>query len=189
VLTENDYEEVAEVHGVPSLAAFPGSYNPPTIAHLAMAEATVRRCAVDRVDLVLSRSALGKEDVIRPTVDERAEVLRAVASTRPWLGVVVTDDRLLADIAASGPYDVLVLGADKWAQVLDPAFYGGSVEAMEAAVARLPRLAIAPRLDHDLPDGAHVTVLDVQLHDVSSTAPRSGAREVMLAEAVASGLW
>jgi nicotinic acid mononucleotide adenylyltransferase len=103
-----------------SAAAFPGSYNPPTVAHLAMAEATVRQCAVDRVDLVLSRSTLGKETVVRPTIEQRANVLRVVAADRPWLGVVVTDAQLLADIGEG--YDVLVLGADKWAQVLDPSF-------------------------------------------------------------------
>ncbi len=81
------------------IAAFPGSFNPPTVAHLDIAAATVRRCGVDRVDLVLSSVPIGKEHVMRPTVEERAEVLRHVARTRAWLGVVVTDARLLVDIA------------------------------------------------------------------------------------------
>ena len=170
-----------------SVAAFPGSYNPPTVAHLAMAEATVRQCKVERVDLVLSREALGKEHVVHPTVDERARVLEAVAATRPWLGVVVTDRRLLVDIARG--YDVLVLGADKWEQVLDPSFYGDSVDAMKAAVALLPHLAAAPRKGHALPTGALVTLLDVDHHDVSSTKARAGAVDLMLPEARASGLW
>ena len=184
-----EYENGGAVvtHGGTSVAAFPGSYNPPTVAHLAMAEATVRQCGVDRVDLVLSREALGKEHVVHPTVDERARVLEAIAATRPWLGVVVTDRRLLVDIAHG--YDVLVLGADKWEQVLDPAFYGDSVDAMRAAVARLPRLAAAPRKDHPLPTGALVTVLDVDHHDVSSTKARAGAVDLMLPEARDSGLW
>jgi len=193
VLGENDYEElVREVslgHGVTSLAAFPGSYNPPTVAHLSMASAVVRQCGVARVDLVLSRVALAKESVVRPTVEERASVLRAVAATREWLGVVVTDAQLLVDICAEGPYDVLVLGADKWAQVLDPAFYGGSVAARDEAVARLPHLAVAPRGDGPLPSGERVTVLDVAHHDVSSSAARDGAVDLMLPEARASGLW
>ena len=171
-----------------SVAAFPGSYNPPTVAHLAMAEAVVRQCGVARVDLVLSRSALGKESVRRPTVDERAGVLRMVAANdRPWLGVVVTDDQLLADIADG--YDVLVLGADKWEQVMDPVFYGGSVAQRDAAVARLPRLAVARRGDRRVPMGPKVVVLDVDHHEVSSTAARAGARDLMLPEAAASGLW
>jgi hypothetical protein len=153
-----------------------------------MAEAAVRQCGLDRVDLILSREALGKEHVVHPTVDERAEVLRAVAGHgRPWLGVVVTDRRLLADIAEG--YDVLILGADKWEQVLDPRFYDDSVEAMQAAVARLPHLAVAPRKDHALPTGALVTVLDVDHHDVSSTAARAGAVDLMLPEARTSGFW
>jgi hypothetical protein len=153
-----------------------------------MAEAARRQCGVDRVELVLSREALGKEHVVHPTVDERAEVLRAVAGNgRPWLGVVVTDRRLLADIAEG--YDVLILGADKWEQVLDPRFYDDSVEAMQAAVARLPHLAVAPRKDHALPTGALVTVLDVDHHDVSSTAARAGAVDLMLPEARTSGFW
>jgi len=172
---------------VNSVAAFPGSYNPPTVAHLAMAEAAVRQCGLERVDLVLSRSALGKETVLRPTVEERAGVLRAVAATRPWLGVVVTESRLLADIAAG--YGWLVLGADKWTQVLDPSFYGGSAAERDAALARLPRLAVARRLDHPVPAGPHVTVLAVDHHDVSSTAARSGAADLMLPEARSSGLW
>ena len=126
-----------------SVAAFPGSYNPPTVAHLAMAEATVRQCGVDRGRP--GAVADGARQGVRwcdPTVDERAEVLRAVAAT-PAVARRRRDRRqLLADIADG--YDVLVLGADKWEQVLDPAFYGDSVDAMQAAVARLPRLAVAP---------------------------------------------
>lgn len=166
-------------------AAFPGSFNPPTVAHLTIAEAAWRQCGVDRVDLVLSLRAIDKEDV-RPSVDERAGVLRTVAESRPWLGVVVTEHRLLADIADG--YDVLVLGADKWEQVLDPAYYD-SIGDMHAAVARLPHLAVAARRDHTLPTGSAVTILEVDHDDVSSTAARAGAVELMLPEARSSGLW
>lgn len=152
-----------------------------------MAAAAVAQCGVERVDLVLSRSTLGKESVARPTIDERADVLRAVAATRPWLGVVVTDAQLLVDI--SGGYDVLILGADKWEQVLDVVFYSGSATARDDAVARLPRLAVAPRRDHALPSHDGVVILDVDHHDVSSSAARAGAHELMLPEAAASGLW
>jgi hypothetical protein len=169
-------------------AAFPGSFNPPTVAHLAMAEAAVRQCSVDAVDFVLSQSALGKETVVRPTVDERAEVLRGVAASRPWLGVVVTEHQLLVDIAEG--FSLLVLGADKWEQVLDPVFYGGSIAQRDAALARLPPLAVARRLSHAVPESTwRVTLLDVAHDDVSSTAARAGAVDLMLPEARASGLW
>ncbi|MEA3078013.1 MAG: nicotinate-nucleotide adenylyltransferase [Actinomycetota bacterium] len=173
-------------------AAFPGSFNPLTVAHLAMASAAVAACGVDGVDLVVSRVALGKEAVERPRLEERLAVLTAAAATRPWLGVVVTDAQLLVDVARG--YDALVLGADKWAQVLDPAFYGGSVAARDAAVASLPpTLAVAPRGSAPLPDGAVVLAIDPGHDGVSSSGARAGAHHWMAEEAVeldrACGAW
>jgi hypothetical protein len=106
-------------------------------------------------------------------------MLEAVAATRPWLGVVDTDARLLADIAEG--YDVLVLGADKWAQVVDPRYYDGSDAARDAAVARLPRLAVATRDALPLPEDC--VRLDVDLPDVSSTAAREGRHDLVIPEA------
>jgi hypothetical protein len=156
--------------------AYPGTFDPPTIAHLAIAEAAVRQCRLTRVDLVVNREPLGKGSV--RSLDERVSVLESVASTRPWLGVVVTDLVHLADIADG--YDVLIMGADKWGQVLDPSFYGSEVHRDEA-VARLPRLAIARR--GELPVPGDCVVLDVEMHDVSSTAARAGRDEFALPEA------
>jgi hypothetical protein len=106
-------------------------------------------------------------------------MLAAVAASRPWLGVVVTEQLHLADIAQD--YDVLVLGADKWMQVLDVAFYGSEKER-DAAVARLPRLAVAPRHDFPVPDNC--ILLEVDLPHVSSTAARSGQSDLVLPEAL-----
>ena len=50
---------------------YPGSFNPPTIAHLAIAQAARDQCGLDRVDLVVSRVALAKEDVRDPPFDDR----------------------------------------------------------------------------------------------------------------------
>lgn len=161
-----------------STGCYPGTFDPPTIAHLAIAEAARAQCDLDRVDLVVSRDPLGKPGA-GESLARRVVALEAVAASRPWLGVVVTDERHLADIAAG--YDVLVLGADKWVQVLDPAFYD-SLDHRDESVARLPHLAVAPRGDLPLPD--HCTRLDVALHDVSSTAARAGRRDLVLPEAL-----
>lgn len=158
-------------------AAYPGTFDPPTIAHLAIAEAARDQCGVTTVDLVVNRQPLGKSGV-RPLPD-RVAMLEAIAATRPWLDVVVTDLVHLAEIAAG--YEVLVLGADKWAQVLDVAFYG-SADERDAAVARLPRLAIAPRDDFEVPPGC--VVLDVDLSHVSSTAARAGQHDLVVPEAI-----
>ena len=156
---------------------YPGTFDPPTIAHLAIAESARSKCRLEVVELVVNPEPLGKTEV-RPLAT-RVAMLEAVASTRPWLRVAVTDRLHIADIASG--YDVLILGADKWSQVLDPAFYA-SAEARDDAVARLPKLAIAPRHDLPVPDGS--VVLDVDLSHVSSTAARAGRTDLVLPEAV-----
>ena len=157
--------------------AYPGTFDPPTVAHLAIAEAARSQCGLASVDLILNPNPLGKSGM-RP-LQRRVAMLEAVASTRPWLNVVVTDQLHLVDIAQG--YDVLVLGADKWSQVLDPAFYS-SVSDRDDAVARLPRLAVAPR--HDCPVPQDCVVLEVDLSHVSSTEARAGRTDLVLPEAL-----
>jgi len=150
---------------------YPGSFDPPTIAHVAIAEAAARAGALERLDLAVSRDALGKDAGRQRPLAVRVEMLERLRATRPWLGVVVTDAQLVTDIAAG--YDVVVMGADKWAQVRDPAWYGGSVAARDAAVARLARVLVAPRAGFDT-DGAETLALPGHLADVSSSAARAG---------------
>lgn len=157
--------------------AYPGTFDPPTVAHLAIAEAARTQCGLEVVDLVVNEQPLGKSGI--RALETRVAMLEAVAATRPWLRVVVTRKLHLADIAAG--YDVLILGADKWAQLLDPSFYESSA-ARDDALARLPRLAVAPRHDFAVPDAC--VVLDVDLRDVSSTAAREGRIDLVLPEAL-----
>jgi len=157
---------------VPTVGCYPGSFDPPTIAHLAVAEAAVRQAGLDRVDLLISRRTLGKDHLDEPTVARRRAVLEAVAADRPWLGVRVADGALIADLAAG--YDAVVMGADKWAQVCDPAWYGGSLAARDAALAHLPRVLVAPRAG-DHPTGVELLDLPDHLADVSASAVRAGA--------------
>lgn len=168
------------------LGCYPGSFAPLTAAHLAVAEAALAVGALDRVDLVLSLDALGRGDDALPDVHDRVAVLREVAARRPWLGVELRSERLIAELAAG--YDAVVLGADKWRQVLDPRWYGDDPSARDEAVAGLPLVLVAPRADDDLADAraaaGHGTgrsmpeVRVLPVHDdhraVSATAVRAG---------------
>ena len=167
-----------------AIGVYPGSFDPLTIAHLAVADVAVRHLGLTRLDLAISRSALGKEHLDEASIERRTSGILAAAGDRPWLRVVVIDARLIADIA--GGYDAVVLGADKWAQVVDPAWYGDDPAERDRAVARLPRVAIAPRhghpiAEHPLPGGpaAHELVLPVpdEFGAVSASAVRSGRSE------------
>ena len=179
------------------VGCYPGSFNPPTVAHLAVAEAAVAACGLARVDLVVSRVALGKDVVTVPSFTDRVGVLSSVVAARAsWLGLVVSDAQLLVDLAAG--YDVLVLGSDKWPQVVDPTFYGGSAARRDAAVAALPPLAVAVRpgfeAPADLPASAVVFELPDEVGPASSTGVRVDGRvEWMVEEAAAfdrsTGAW
>ena len=137
--------------------------------------------ALDRIDLALSSVALGK-DRRRALERRRRAPPRSGArrATRPWLGVAITDAQLIADIAAG--YDVVVMGADKWAQVRDPAWYGGDRAARDAALAALPRVLVVPRPGFDVV-GAEVLDIDPELAHVSSTRARAGEHHLVAPDA------
>jgi nicotinic acid mononucleotide adenylyltransferase len=167
------------------LGVYPGSFDPPTIAHVHLAEQAIEQCGLDRLDLVISVVTLGKSDDHLSPLAERLAELHRLADTNPAIGVRTTTHSLLADIATG--YDVVVMGADKWAQVLDPSWYGG-IEARNEALRRLPRIALAPRPPWPMPgddptasvpDGLEVVILDVdETHGpVSATEVRAGRHE------------
>lgn len=172
------------------IGVYPGSFNPPTRAHLEIALAARDVHRLHRVDLAVSSVALGKESVMVPRFDERLEVIRASVAGIDGIGVVVTEAQLIVDIAAE--YHVVVMGADKWAQVNDPAWYDDDHEARDAAIARLPELALAPRAPHAVPAESRLPVPD-DLLEISSSAARNGRTEWMTEAArsfdAATGAW
>jgi hypothetical protein len=99
--------------------------------------------------------------------------------------VITTRHSLVADIAEG--YEVIILGADKWHQVLDPVWYADS-NARNEALQRLPLVALAARPPWtmpgedpaaDPPAGVDVVVLDTDPshHPVSATDVRAGREE------------
>ncbi len=158
---------------------YPWSFDPPTIAHLAVADAARDAADLDQLDLALSRVALGKDPASQRALDARVSALERLASARPWLHVVVTDSQLIVDIARG--YDVVIMGADKWEQVRDAEWYGGSTQSRDAALARLPRVLVAPRAGFDV-EGAEVLAVPPEHADVSSSAARAGSHHLIAPE-------
>lgn len=173
----------------PRLGVYPGSFNPPTIAHIEIALAARHHHGLERVDLAVSTVTLGKETVVRPPFEERLAVIEASIAEIDGLGLIVTDHQLVVDIA--GGYDVVVMGADKWAQVNDVAWYVDD-DARDAALTALPTLALAPRTGFEVPI-EHTLPVSAELLDISSSAVREGRTEWMTAAArrhhEATGAW
>ena len=124
---------------MPRHGVFPGSFDPLTVAHVAIADAARAQCSLDALDLVISHVALAKEDREQTPVAQRLAAIDAATGDRRWLRARATERQLLADIAEG--YDLLVVGADKWLQLHDPRFYGDSPHGVRAR----PRSPAAPR--------------------------------------------
>ena len=167
-------------------ACYPGSFNPCTIAHLGIADAARQQLGVVSVELVISESALGKPEVDGPSAQVRARAIDQHCGSRPWLAASVTKHRLLADIAIG--FDWLIIGADKWAQLIDPIWYDDA-KHRSVALSRLPALAIAPRPPSPMPTDDDLNMLAGSLPgplrvrqllvpdlfaEISSTAVRRG---------------
>ncbi len=172
------------------IGVYPGSFNPPTKAHLEIALAAVAQHSLGRLDFALSVSPLGKAKVEVPGFAHRLEVIEASLLDHESLAVVVTEAQLIPDIADG--YDIVVMGADKWHQVNDPAWYNDDAEARDRAVNRLPTVALAPRPPHVVPAELRLPVSD-DLVEISSTAARAGYTEWMTTAAAqfdaATGAW
>lgn len=152
-------------------AVFPGSFDPLTVAHLAIIDAVLDQCDVDVVELVFSRLTLGKERAGQRAAEERASDAARLIGDRP-VRLTVTDAQLVADIAEGS--DLVVVGADKWAQMIDPHFYDDDPLACDEAIARLPHVVIVPRPPHAVPDDVTVLRVPPTIAGVSSTAVRAG---------------
>jgi nicotinate (nicotinamide) nucleotide adenylyltransferase len=78
------------------LGVFPGSFNPPTIAHLELANAALH--AVDEVVFVLPRSFPHKE-YTGTTLDQRVRLLLDALAVEPRFSVAITEGGLFVEVA------------------------------------------------------------------------------------------
>ena len=96
------------------LGVYPGSFHPLTIAHVAIIDAALQQLDLARLDLSISRAAFDKSH-LDAHLGERVDALRRSFTHRLEVGVIVTEHRLIADVARG--YDAVVMGADKWHQL------------------------------------------------------------------------
>jgi nicotinic acid mononucleotide adenylyltransferase len=143
--------------GFGAIAILPGSFNPPTAAHLLLAE-RARREGFGCVLFTLARKTAGKE----PTglvAEDRLLALRFVAQ-RAGMGVAVSSAGLYADMADAatllfpGNEIAFLVGSDKIPEIFEAGWYSDRDAALDALFARA-RLVVAPRTD----DGQAVRAL------------------------------
>lgn len=130
----------------------PGSFNPLTLAHIALAEAARRATRLDLVAWGIAARTVDKEEVLRATIPDRLAQLAAYTRSSPSDAVLLFNRGLYVEQAEAlhalmgGAVEVaIVVGFDKVVQILDPRYY----EDREAALRELfdrATLVVAPRL-------------------------------------------
>ena len=151
-----------------AIIVFPGSFNPPTKAHLALLK-QAQRFAHEHEPMYLyaatSKHTVDKETVERPLLVDRLHLLEVVLKRRlPHAGIMLFNRGLYVEeaeaIRNSFPKVKRILflvGFDKIVQIFDPRYY----ENRDAALTELFKLAellVAPRGDageHELAELLH----------------------------------
>lgn len=177
------------------IGILPGSFNPPTVAHLQLAAEARRRFRLDRVVFSLSSVIVDKERLEGLCREDRLLLLSLMGQERPWSAVAVTNRGLYSEQApafqarfGSGVELWFVVGMDKVLQIFDPKYYRDRDRALDALFAHA-RLIGANREDRggedlaallarpeNLPyrDRVRPLVLPAHLKDQSSSAVRRG---------------
>ena len=183
-------EWIAKPERMPSrLGLLPGSFNPPTRAHVALAEAAL--AIVDEVILVMPR-AFPHKTFEGATAEERIEMMRRIACSRRGFGAAIADRGLYIDIVREARSEYhraeihLVCGRDAAERFLtwDYGEHGAAERMLEEF-----RLLVAPRLGpfEPPPHLAHaIAALDAGDYDeCSSTLVRSGCGLNLVPEEIA----
>jgi nicotinamide-nucleotide adenylyltransferase len=170
-----------------TVALLPGSFNPPTAAHLLLAERALRE-GFDCVLLLLARNTVGKE-LSGLSPEDRLLAMRAAADS--MFAVGASSHGLYADQAeaAGRLYPnaeiTFLVGSDKVVQIFDARWYHDRDDALERLFAKA-RLVVAPRSDQGellrevlgdpknrrYADGVSVLRLHPAVSDLSSTRVR-----------------
>ena len=192
-----------------TVALLPGSFNPPTAAHLALARAGLEQGA-DAVLFSLATRTVDKEVVTGAALEDRLLLLELIAARDPRLGVLLVNRGLYVDQAATvraafpalGEV-VFLVGHDKIVQIFDPRYYDDRDAALDRLFG-LARFLVAPRAEAGpgeldalvaRPENRRfapaVRPLDLPpaLRDVASSAVRAraaGARHVGIDRALAA---
>ncbi len=142
------------------LLLLPGSYNPPTTAHLALAQTTLQAIPQASLALVLGTTIINKEQTERATLLDRTLLLDQIARRTGQMGVFLTNQGLYVEQAkaarAAFPRAseiVFVVGYDKIEQIFDPRYYHDRDAALKDLFA-LASFLVAPRATHAAADVA-----------------------------------
>ncbi len=183
-----------------SIIVFPGSFNPPTIAHLALLKQARRYAQLHQpmgLYAAFSKHTVDKEAVERPLLLDRITLLEKLLRRRiPKAGIMLFNRGLYLEqaeaIRQSFPKVrriLFLMGFDKLVQIFDPRYYTDRDAAL-SQLFELAELLVAPRGNQDRDDimailqrpenrrfapAVHPLPFDPAYRSISSTEVRQGA--------------
>jgi nicotinate (nicotinamide) nucleotide adenylyltransferase len=173
-----EFRHRSENRNLRRAALFPGAYNPPTVAHVAIAHAALRR--VDEVIWILPR-AFPHKDFDGPGPEARLNMLRAVTESETRYSTAVTEGGLYLEMAEEartvlGPEPEIELLCGRDAAERIAAWDYGEPGVFERMIARFP-LLVAGRAGEYLPSAQHAErivplALEASFDEISSTEVR-----------------
>lgn len=189
-------------HG--SVIVFTGSFNPPTIAHIAMLKQAQRFAHAHpsmQVYAAFSKLTVDKERVERPLLLDRIMLLQQVLQKRlPHAGILLFNRGLYVEQAEAIRNSfhrtkriLFLMGFDKIVQIFDPHYYEDRDAALEDLF-HLAELLVAPRGhggEHELTEllsqpqnqrfarYVHSLPLSSEYREVSSTSMREGSKDML----------
>ncbi len=143
---------------------FPGTFNPLTVAHLALADAAISS-GCDQVFFCLPLVSVDKED-IDDVVARLAQTARFLAGYA-HLTAAVMNVGLYVNIAEAarrflpGARPVLLCGADKIEQIFDQAYYADPLEQVLSSLFAKADIWASPRSGSILPEHPNVRELSL----------------------------
>ena len=167
-----------------TLGVLCGSFNPPTLAHLGLANAAAA-AGLDQVVYVVAKVTVDKETVTGLALEDRLLLLRACIAGQAGRGVALVNRGLYVEqvrafraLFGSGTRLTFVIGMDKLFQVLDPSYYVDRDESLDELFS-LASLMVANRGGQDRPTFAEL------LDRPANRAYRSHIHFLPLSESVA----
>lgn len=143
--------------GARRLAVLAGSFNPLTIAHVALAD-VAERAELGPVAFALSTRTVDKEHLVGALLEDRLLVLELHAEPRPARLVALVNRGLYVEQAALVRAALprlealtFVVGFDKIVQIFDPRYYADRDAALERLFG-LAGFAVAPRAGAGRPE-------------------------------------
>ena len=141
-----------------ALLLLPGAFNPPTSAHLELAQESLRVVPGAQLYFTLGTTTINKEQIERATLLDRLLLLDQMVRRFGNLGVLLTNRGLYveqANAARAGfpqaTHLYFVVGYDKIEQIFDARYYHDRDAALNELFA-LAKLLVAPRASHEAAD-------------------------------------